>query len=122
MEVYIRPFPTGSGEWPVSAADPEHIVNAFEPRWSADSKQLYFLTGTGPVRLMAAAVGPDGQGGLRIGPPQRLLELRIPMNLAAANRWSYSPHPDGKRFLVNALAEGGEPAVNIITNWQKAAR
>jgi serine/threonine protein kinase len=120
MEVYIRPFPTGSGEWPVSAADPEHIVNAFEPRWSADGKQLYFLTGTGPVRLMAVVVEPDGQGKLRLLSPQRLFELRIPMNLAAVNRWSYSPHPNGKRFLVNALVEGGEPVVNIVTNWQKA--
>jgi Tol biopolymer transport system component len=121
MEVYIRPFPTGPGVWPVSAADPEQIANVFEPRWSPDGKQLYFLTGTGPVRLMAVAVEPDGRGGLRpFGPPQRLFELRIPMNLAAANRWSYSPHPDGKRFLVNALVEGGQPALNIITNWQKA--
>jgi Tol biopolymer transport system component len=122
MEVYIRPFPAGSRVWPVSAADPEHIANAFEPRWSRDGKLLYFLTGIGPVTLMAVSVEADGQGGLRLRSPQRLFDLRIPMNLAQANRWSYSPHPDGKRFLVNALVEGGQPAVNIITNWQKAAR
>jgi Tol biopolymer transport system component len=121
MDVLIREFPTGPRVWPVSAADPEHIANAFEPRWSADGKQLYFLTGPGPVTLMAVAVEPDGQVGLRLRLLPRLFELRIPMNLAAFNRWSYSPHPDGKRFLVNALVEGGEPVVNIITNWQKAA-
>jgi Tol biopolymer transport system component len=122
MDVLIREFPKGQRFWPVSAADPEHIPNAFEPRWSADGKQLYFLTGTGPVWLMAVAVEPDGQDGLRLRLLPRLFELRIPMNLAMANRWSYSPHPDGRRFLVNALVEGGEPVVNIITNWQKAAR
>jgi Tol biopolymer transport system component len=122
MDVLIREFPKGQRFWSVSAADPEHIPNAFEPRWSADGKQLYFLTGTGPVWLMTVAVEPDGQGGLRLRLPKRLFPLRIPMNLAMANRWSYSPRRDGKRFLVNALVEGGESAVNIITNWQKAAR
>jgi hypothetical protein len=121
QEVYIRPFPKGPGLWPVSGADPQRIVNAFDPRWGPGGEQLYFLTGVGPVMLMAVPVEADGRGGLRIGSPQRLFELRIPLNLLAGERWSYSPHPDGKRFLVNALVDAREPTINIITNWQKAA-
>jgi Tol biopolymer transport system component len=120
LRVYIRPFPNGPGVWPVSGADAEHNLQAFEPRWSPNGKELYFLTGTGPVTLMAVAVEAHGHGGLQIGSKRTLFELRIPLNLVAANRWSYSPHPDGKRFLVNALVEAGDPTINVITNWQKA--
>ena len=28
--------------------------------------------------------------------------------------------PDGQRFLVNALAEDGEPTINVVTNRQKS--
>jgi hypothetical protein len=31
----------------------------------------------------------------------------------------YSPHPDGQRFLVNALPDADKPTVNVITNWQR---
>jgi serine/threonine protein kinase/Tol biopolymer transport system component len=118
MKVYIRSFPKGPGAWPVLGADPEHNLEAFEPRWSPSGKELYFLNGTEPVMLMAVAVEADGHEGLRLGSPQKLFKLRIPLNLVAANRWSYSPHPDG-RFLVNALVEAREPSINVITNWQK---
>jgi hypothetical protein len=120
LQVVVRSFPDGQRVWPVSGADPEHIVNAFEPRWSADSKQLYFLTGVGPVTLWVEEVGADRHGGSPLGSPHRLFDLRIPINLAAASRWNYSPRRDGKRFLVNALVEPGQPTVNIITNWQKS--
>jgi Tol biopolymer transport system component len=121
-ELYVRSFPKGPGPWPVSHSEPDHNVMTFEPRWAEDGKQLYFLTGTalGAVTLMAVAVDADGRGGLTIGSPKALFPLRAPINFAANDVWSYSPHPDGKRFLVNALVEAGEPTINVITNWQKA--
>jgi serine/threonine protein kinase len=121
-EVYVRPFPNGPGVWPVSAPDAEHNSNSFEPRWSADGRQLYFLTGTppGPVTLMAAAVEANGRGKLLVSSPKRLFEVRSPINLAANELWSYNPHPDGMRFLVNTLVESREPTINIVTNWQNA--
>ena len=44
-----------------------------------------------------------------------------PPPFRSSNIFAYSPHPDGQRFLVNALVETGEPTVNVITNWQRAA-
>jgi hypothetical protein len=121
-EVYIQRFPDGGRRWPVSAADPEHIANAFEPRWSSNGNQLYFLTAAalGSVTLRAVTVEEDGRGELRIRSPERLFDFRAPLNLVANDRRSYSLHPNGK-FLVNALVESGAPAINVITNWQKAA-
>jgi hypothetical protein len=37
------------------------------------------------------------------------------------NAFLYSPGADGQRFLVNVEAGDAEPALNVITNWEKAA-
>ncbi len=45
--------------------------------------------------------------------PAELFEVGASLIVPQANIWAYSPHPDGQRFLVNALAETGEPTVNV---------
>jgi Tol biopolymer transport system component len=116
-QVYIRPFPTGAQVWKVSASG-----NAREPRWRGDGKELYFapLATQTNIELMAVTVDSDGHGGLRIGSPQRLFEVRTRTIVAQGNVWSYSPAPDGKRFLVNVQADSEEPTLNVISNWHKA--
>ena len=115
-QVYIRPFPNGSQVWKVSAA------GGREPRWRSDGKELYFADFgvSGRMILMAATVDADGRGGLRIGSPQKLFEVRATSIVPQQNIFAYSPHPDRQRFLVNELVETGEPTVNVITNWQKS--
>ena len=116
-EVYVRPFPVGSQVWKVS------VDAGREPRWRSDGKELYFSSAglTGRTTLMAATIEADGRGGLRIGSPQKLFEVPVNTVVAQNNVFGYSPHPDRQRFLVNARVETGEPTVNVITNWQKAA-
>jgi Tol biopolymer transport system component len=115
-EVYIRPFPTGSQVWKVSTD------GGREPRWRSDGKELHFADFglLGRVTLMAATVDADGRSGLRIGPPQKMFEVRATSTVPQNNIFAYSPHPDRQRFLVNELVETGEPTVNVITNWQKS--
>ena len=115
-EVYVRPFPSGSQVWKVSADAGR------EPRWRSDGKDLYFSNAglAGRTTLMAATVDADGRGGLRIGSPQKLFDARVLPYVPQGNTFSYSPHPDRRRFLVNVLGETGEPTVNVITNWQKS--
>jgi serine/threonine protein kinase len=115
LEVYVRPFPAGAGQWKVS------VNSGREPRWNRDGKELFFLElGVPDTRLLAVTIQPDARGGLRIGTPQKLFDFRglgiVPQN----NAFAYSPHPDGKRFLVNVQTETAEPSINIITNWQAA--
>jgi len=116
-EVYIRPFPMGPGVWQVS------VDTAREPRWRSDGRELYFIAAPpnrGAERLMAAAVEPDGHGGLRTGAPEKLFDFRGISVVPRNNRWSYSKHPDRQRFLVNALTATEQPTVNVILNWQRA--
>jgi Tol biopolymer transport system component len=112
--VYIRPFPHGPGQWKAP------VDGAREPRWSADGKQLYFLQSLNPDRavLMALTIEPVGTG-LRLGTPRRMFEIRARSIVPQSNTFRYSPHPDGRRFLVNTLLDEGEPTINVITHWQK---
>ena len=114
-EVYIRAFPAGGQAWKVS------VDGGVEPRWRSDGKELFFGSVSGLLALSAVRVEPDGRGGLRIGPPQKLFEVRGARQVNdASNVFTYSPHPDGQSFLVNTLAEGGEPMIHVITHWQQA--
>ena len=115
-QVYIRPFPSGSQVWRVSAD------GGREPRWRSDGKELYFTSPpiTALVAFMAATADADGRGGLRIGSPQKLFDVRALSVVPQGNVFVYSPHPDRQRFLVNQSVETGEPTVNVITNWQKS--
>jgi serine/threonine protein kinase len=115
LDVYIRPFPSGPGQWKVS------VSSGREPRWSRDGKELYYLDiGAPDTRLLAASIQTDGRGGLKVGAPQKLFEYRGLGIVPQSNAFAYSPHPDGKRFLVNVEAETAPPSINIITNWQAA--
>jgi Tol biopolymer transport system component len=54
-EVYVRPFPSGDGQWKVSTAGGE------QPRWRADGRELYFVRADG---AMMAPI-PCSRRGLR---------------------------------------------------------
>jgi Tol biopolymer transport system component len=115
-EVYVRSFPSGSSVWNVSNGRAE------EPRWRVDGKELHFKTSTpatGQITIWAASIASDGGVGLRIGAPQRVLDARAGTAVVQGNIWAYSPHPDGKRFLINALTEADNPTVNVVTHWQQ---
>jgi hypothetical protein len=115
-QVYVRPFPWVSKiAWQVS------VEGGREPRWLSDSGELFFLMPNLPehLTLMATKVEGDGGGGLRFGPPQKLFEIHARMYNPRGNMFVYSPHPDGQRFLVNALPDADKPTVNVITNWQR---
>jgi len=111
-DIVVRPFPAGPGLWKVS-------VNAGgEPRWSRDGKELFYIQGiAGKVALLAVAVKQD-RGSIEFGAPEKLFEFQASLLFPTSNEFSYSPHPDGKRFLV-AVQEPANPAINVITNWRK---
>ena len=49
--------------------------------------------------------------------PQKLFETTVGAGVTIQNNlFSYSPHPDGHKFLVRVATETGEPTVNVITH------
>jgi eukaryotic-like serine/threonine-protein kinase len=113
-EVYVRPFPSGPGQWKVSTN------GGREPRWSSDGKEIYYLEPGSVNNLMAAGVRSGGKGTLEIGTPQKLFEYRGIGAVVQRNVFSYSPAAND-RFLVSIDADTAPPTINLITNWQKLA-
>jgi len=102
-EVYVRPFPSGSGTWQISTAG-----GAF-PAWRRDGKELYYLGLD--FRLMAVPVSADTK--FHAGSPVALFPVR-PSGAGTV----YDVVSDGRRFLVNSMAsEVGSPPLDLFIHW-----
>jgi serine/threonine-protein kinase len=113
-QVLVRQFPSGPGFVRVGPGS--------YPRWKKDGSELYFLTGTTDLTLMAVPMKADGHGGISAGAPVRLFQFESLISTHESNRWLYAPSPDGQRFLVAVRAESAPPTIQVITNWLQAAR
>ena len=111
-ELYVRPFPSGSGRWQVSTG------GATEPHWSADGTELFFRkAGT----LYRVAVGNTDSGGAFLASsPERVASGFRPGD----DLRTYSPAPDGKRFAALPGYETGESPVqvNLALRWDREVR
>jgi Tol biopolymer transport system component len=107
QEIYVTPFPGGGAKWQVSSA------GGTQPRWSADGRVIYFVSGDG--ELVAVPIEPAGDR----------LELRAAQTLFPANFYigprtgliGYAVRPDGKGFLANSAGDVGVPRVALVQNW-----
>jgi serine/threonine-protein kinase len=108
-EVYVKPFPSGTGVWKVS------VNGGREPHWRSDGKALYFLGRIGLRALFVeSAIVPDGRGGLKPEIPQPLFEAPVNIRVPQSNVFTFLPAD--QRFLVNMLTDTGDKVVNVITN------
>ena len=112
-EVYVRPFPSGSGKWKVSTA------GGHQPRWRRDGKNLYYL---GLDRkLMEVPVKPvsGARPGFEVGAPEALFETRVPPAPPLVASSFYDVTADGKRFLINTSGgENAEAPLFVVAGWQ----
>jgi hypothetical protein len=95
----------------------------YEPHWSPDGKEIYFLSiaGGGRRALWAATVRPGREGALEVGMPQKLFEYKSNSGQPVFNLFAYVPAAK-RRFLVNAYTDStAPPTINLITNWWKLA-
>jgi hypothetical protein len=101
QEVYIQPFPTGSGRWQVSTA------GGVGPKWRKDGKELFFWSTD--QQMMAVDVSQKGTS-LQLGTPHALFK--------AANVSGYTVSADGKKFVMNTvLPQSINEPLTLITNW-----
>ncbi len=106
-QVYVQPFPAGSGKWQISTD------GGTRPRWRDDGKELYYMDLGG--RLMAVDVKAGGapSGPFEVGVPNLLFETGSVISLL-----QYDVARGGQRFVM-PVAEGGAEAspVTVILNW-----
>ena len=101
FEVYVRPFPNANaGRWQISTQ------GGRSPRWSPDSRELYFEDFPGNLMAVRVTTAPA----FGAGAPQQLFD--------ASNLWADDFHhgfdvaPDGRSFIFGAAARpSGTPAL-----------
>ena len=69
--------------------------------------------------MMSVSVQATPEGSLQLGTPRQITEFETRSILPQNNIFQYSPHRDGKQFLVYINASDLTPALNVITNWQQ---
>ena len=108
VEVYVRPFPEGSGKWQVS------VNGGSQLRWRHDRRELFYVEES---TLMAVSVSTEQ--GFILGQPQRLFESED-LGSNAFSGPQYDVSADGKRFLTTAPAEdenAAPPVIRVVENW-----
>jgi eukaryotic-like serine/threonine-protein kinase len=105
-EVYVRSY-GGQDRWQVS------VGGGVQPRWRADTRELYFLRLDGA--LCAVAVRPGTQ--FEAGPPAVLWRATL-WDITNGALWHYAASADGSRFLVNTVVERAAPLLHVIVNWR----
>jgi hypothetical protein len=93
-EVYVRPYPEGSGRIQVS------VNGGVYPRWRRDGRELYFMNLVVLGSLMASEVQTSGAS-IRREVPRTLLQS---LYSGEIHDWGesnpYGVSPDGQRFLI----------------------
>jgi hypothetical protein len=92
----------GAGKWQISAS------GGRSPRWRGDGKEIFYLS---PDNQMMAAEVEERGNGIEVGAAQALFR--------AASAPTFSPYDvtsDGKKFVINTLAELSTP-LTLVVNW-----
>jgi len=97
------------GRWQVSES------GGVEPRWSADGKQLYYLTLDWKLMVVEITTDPLFQAGT----PKLLFQAPPQRGSTAVGDYTI----DGKRFLLLAPAEPASAVpFTVVLNWQADVR
>ena len=109
-EVYVQPFP-GSG-----AAVQVSTSGGAQVRWRSDGRELFYIALDG--RLTATPIQNAADGQLAIGIPVPLFAAHVGSVLKTIGA-QYVVSPDGQRFLMNGIVQGGNPTpIRLILNWR----
>jgi serine/threonine protein kinase len=102
-EVYIKPFP-GTGKYQVSTSGGGIIA------WRVDGRELYYFGGDS---LYAVDVTEKGAA-LELGTPHLLLKAVA----VSGSEGPFAASADGKRFLINVLAEQKSvQTLTLVNDW-----
>jgi Tol biopolymer transport system component len=101
-EVYVQAFPEPRGKFQISTGGGRF------PAWSPDGRELYFVSPDDKLMAADLKLGADSVVATTLRELFALASFR--------NAYPYAVAPDGKRFLVTALAGVPEP-LEMVVNW-----
>ena len=107
VEVYVRPFPEGSGRWQISSS------GGGAPVWGPQGNELFFDSDNVLMRVRVTTAGR-----FSVSLPAEPLYRHAPLRVLEAPAPRYAVSIDGKRFLtVEHKSEFREPVVRVVENW-----
>jgi Tol biopolymer transport system component len=105
-EVYVRPFPEGSGRWQISTN------GGTSPVWNSNGTELFFVEANQLMRVGVSTTGSFSADAT----PVALFEHSALVGTGGGARYDISP--DGQKFLtVEFQREIPQPLVRIVENW-----
>ena len=111
-EIFVRPFPVGTGQWQVSRNGGDR------PRWGLHDRELFFheLTMMGGLlsTVMSAPVRTTGAVFEREDPKPSLSAVTLTVPHASGDYQTYALHPKGLGFLVTTIA--ANPAATAVSS------
>jgi len=124
-EIYVRPFSPDSSAADASGAGAKWQVSyggGVLPLWSADGKELYYLTSDARLMEVDVATSPAFQAGT----PKFLFQAP-PLGLLPSVRTTGKYTVDGKRFLfISSTGQGSQAQdqapFKVVLNWQAALK
>jgi Tol biopolymer transport system component len=106
LEVYVRSFPSAGDMKQISAE------GGWDPKWSADGTEVFFLSLDGKLMAVNVKVGSDLSPGL----PEALFEVSVPRPESPYST-NYVVSSDAKRFLVNTIIpQATSSPITIVLN------
>jgi hypothetical protein len=115
-QIYVKPFPSGSGKWQAST------TGGIFPRWRRDGRELFYMENADAGRMMAVGVRTD-RDSIEFTPPRALFDSGFVNIPHPTNFQTYDVSSDGQRFLIPrpAGAMVTDPAndtpITIVLNW-----
>jgi len=115
FEVVVQSFPEPGARWPVSTS------GGMYPRWSADGREIYFMTPDSMLMAVPVAGGSSRLGtepAFETGRPVPLFTPRVGGDGSTSLvRPPYAVLGDG-RFLINELMESTTTPITLLLNWR----
>ena len=104
FEIYVETVPRSDRRWPVSTN------GGYEPRWRADGREIYYLSGDRTLMAVPVGAGPS------FGIPAPLFKTYVSPGVTSL-RTHYVPSRDGQRFLVNSAIDPSPSPITVVVNW-----
>jgi Tol biopolymer transport system component len=112
-EVYMQTYPISGSKWQISTN------NGTEIKWRRDGKELFYMTVAGEIMSVDTSELKPGAP-FAAASPKSLFKPAIRTSSVARN---FDVSPDGKRFLVNVLAESPSTSlITVFTRWNQGLK
>ena len=106
-EVYVRPFPSGTGRWQISSE------GGIGPLWRRDGRELFYVCNDG---ILVAVPVLEGSA-FATGPHKALFSTHG--FYGDGNMTHYDITPDGERFLMIKQLDA---EMVVVVNWLEEVR